>query len=91
MKRYVIERDIPGVGQLQGRELTQAAATSNDALSRLKGRAQWQESFVADDKTFCVYLAEDEDAIREHARTSGFPASRITEIRRVMDPVTGHK
>lgn len=90
MKRYVIEREIPGVGRLDGRDLKQAAATSNDALARLNGRAQWQESFVADDKTFCVYLAEDEEAIREHARTSGFPASRITEIRRVMDPVTGH-
>jgi hypothetical protein len=89
MKRYVIERDIPSVGQLVGQELKGAAATSNDALAKLPGRVQWVHSYVADNKTFCVYLAENEDAIHEHAKLSGFPANKITEIHRIIDPVTG--
>ena len=88
MKRYVIERDLPGVGSLSGKELQGAAATSNDALAKLAGRAQWVQSFVADDRTFCVYLAEDEDAVQEHARISGFPATKVTEIRDIIDPMT---
>jgi hypothetical protein len=74
---------------LQAQELTDAAQKSNEALAELKGRVQWVESFVADDKTYCVYLAEDEAAVNEHARISGFPASRITEVRAVIDPMTG--
>jgi hypothetical protein len=89
MKRYVIERDIPSVGQLEGEQLKGAAATSNNALAKLTGKVQWVHSYVADDKTFCVYLAENEDVIHEHAKLSGFPASRITEIHRIIDPVTG--
>jgi hypothetical protein len=88
MKRYVIEREIPGVGGLKGAELKGAAATSNEALAKLAGKVQWVHSYVADDKTFCVYLAESENAVREHARLSGFPASRITEVRGVIDPMT---
>jgi len=88
MKRYVIERNLPGVGQMGGRELTAAAATSNEALARLAGKAQWVQSFVADDKTFCVYLAENEQAVQEHAKLSGFPATKVTEIRGVIDPMT---
>jgi hypothetical protein len=90
MKRYVIERDIPGVGGLDGAELKNAAATSNQALAELAGRAQWVQSFVADDKTFCIYLAEDEAAVQEHARVSGFPANKVTEVRNTIDPMTGH-
>jgi len=90
MKRYVIEREIAGVGKLNPAELKGASATSNEALSRLHGKAQWVQSFVADDKTFCVYLAEDEEAVREHARISGFPADRITEVRNTIDPMTGY-
>ena len=90
MKRYVIEREIPKVGDLAASELKNAAATSNDALAKLAGRAQWVQSFVADDKTFCVYLAEDEEAVLEHARISGFPATKITPVRNVIDPMTGH-
>jgi hypothetical protein len=88
MKRYVIERDLPGVGNLDGDQLKGAAATSNEALAKLSGRAQWVQSFVADDKTFCIYLAEDEEAVHEHARLSGFPASKITEVGTIIDPVT---
>jgi len=90
MKRYVIERDLPGVGGLNGDELKNASATSNQALAELAGRAQWVQSFVADDKTFCIYLAEDEEAVQEHARISGFPASKVTEVRNTIDPMTGH-
>lgn len=88
MKRYVIERDLPGVGSMTGQQLGQAAAKSNDALARLGGKAQWIQSFVADNKTFCVYLAENEAAVQEHARISGFPATRVTEITGIIDPLT---
>lgn len=87
LKRYIIEREIPGVGQLTRPELGKAAHTSNAALARLEG-IQWQHSYIAADKTFCVYLAESEEVIREHARLSGFPASRITEILGIFDPTT---
>ena len=88
MKQFVIERDIPGVGKLTQPELGQAAAKSNDALDKLKGRVQWVQSFVADNKTFCVYLAKDEAVIRKHSELSGFPATKITEIKRMIDPTT---
>jgi hypothetical protein len=90
MKRYMIERELPGVGQLKSNELSGAAAKSNAALDELKGRAQWVHSYVAGDKTFCIYLAADERAIHEHARISGFAASRITEIPGIIDPTTAH-
>ena len=88
MKKYVIERAIPGVDKLGGTELKGAAATSNTALAQLAPRVQWLESFVAADKTFCIYLAEDEAAIQDHARLSGFPATKITEVVRMIDPTT---
>ncbi|MEX2631562.1 MAG: DUF4242 domain-containing protein [Tistlia sp.] len=87
LKRFVIERDLPGVGRMSEAELGDAARVSNGALARLSG-VQWQHSYVAADKTFCLYLADSEEAIREHARLSGFPASRITEIGRIIDPTT---
>jgi hypothetical protein len=89
MKKYVIERDIPGIEGLVGDDLRKGAATSNDALAKLAPRVQWLESFVTKDKTFCIYLAEDEEAVREHSRLSGFPASRISEVARMIDPTTG--
>ena len=88
MKRYIIEREIPGVGNLDRTQRRDVAATSNKALAELGGKAQWEQSYVVDDKTICVYIAEDEAAIHEHARLSGFPASKITEVRNVIDPVT---
>ncbi len=88
MKRYIIERDIPGVGKLNSDELSGAAAKSNDALAKLAGKAQWLESFVVEDKTFCVYLAENEAAVQEHARLSGFPATKVSEVRNIIDPST---
>lgn len=88
MKRYVIERDLPGVGSFDRAELRGAAAKSNDALAKLSGTVQWLQSFVADNKTFCVYLAENEAAVHEHARLSGFPANKVSEVRIVIDPIT---
>ncbi|MDQ8697506.1 DUF4242 domain-containing protein [Hyphomicrobium sp. LHD-15] len=88
MKRYVIERDIAGVGKLPPQEMGQAAAKSNDALAELGAKVQWVQSFVAENKTFCVYLAENEAAVHEHARISGFPANKVTEITGIIDPMT---
>lgn len=90
MRKFMIERDIPGVGEMQPNQLGEAAKTSNDALGKLKG-VQWLHSYVTANKTFCVYLAENEDLIHEHARLSGFPANRITEIVEVIDPSTQRK
>ena len=88
MKRYVIEREIPGVGGLNRDQLKNVAETSNAALAKLAGKAQWLQSYVVDNKTFCIYLAESEDGIREHARISGFPANKISEVTGVIDPTT---
>jgi hypothetical protein len=91
MKKYVIEREIPKVGTLEGEQLQAAAAKSNQVLCDLGTGIQWQESFVGADKMFCVYLAQDEEIIRRHAEQSGFPATRITEIGKVIDPTTARK
>lgn len=88
MKRYVIERNLPGVGKMTPEQLKGAAATSNTALAKLSGKAQWVQSYVVDDKTFCIYLAENEQAVLEHAKLSGFPASKVTEVKSVIDPMT---
>jgi hypothetical protein len=88
MKRYVIERDIPGVGNLNRAQLKELAATSNTALAALSGKVQWVHSYVADDKTFCIYLADSEALVREHSRLAGFPVTRVTEARTVIDPMT---
>jgi Protein of unknown function (DUF4242) len=88
MKKYVIEREIPKVGGLSTEELAGAAAKSNQALRELGPEIQWMESFVTGDKTFCVYLAKDEEIIRRHAQLSGFPASKITEVKTMIDPST---
>lgn len=90
MKKYVIERGLPGVGGMSGEELCGAAAKSNEALAELAGHVQWQHSYVAGDKTFCIYLADSEDAIRKHAELSGFPADTITEVKTVIDPTTAN-
>src|SRR5262249_7256952 len=88
MKKYMIEREIPKVGSLGPGELCSAAGKSNAALRQLGTDIQWVQSYVTADKTFCVYLAKDEAIIRKHAELSGFPASKITEIRGMIDPTT---
>lgn len=88
LRRFVIERDIPKVGSLERDQLREAAAKSNEALAQLAPDIQWVESYVAGDKTFCIYLARDEVTIRRHAEISGFPATTITEVRKMIDPTT---
>ena len=90
MHRYVIERDIPSVGSFDRDQLRDASKTSNTALSELSPRVQWEHSYVANNKTFCIYLAEDEAAIHEHAKLSGFPANRITPVSSIIDPTTAN-
>jgi hypothetical protein len=90
MRRYIIERYIPQVGSLEREQLKYAAVKSNKALASLAPKIQWVESYVAADKTFCVYLADDEAVIRKHAEISGFPANRITEVRKTIDPTTAN-
>jgi hypothetical protein len=88
LNKYIIERDIPEVGSLEREQLAGAAAKSNEALAQFSPDVQWVESYVAADKTFCVYLAKDEDVIRKHAKISGFPATKITPVRTMIDPTT---
>ena len=88
MKKYVIERKIEGVGRLNDRELSNAAGTSNGALAQLAPKVQWVHSYVTADRTFCIYLAEQESLIHEHVRLSGFPATRVFEVLTMIDPTT---
>ena len=90
LRKYIIERDIPGVGTLERDQLRGAAAKSNEALAKLGPDIQWVESYVAEGKTFCVYLAKDEAIIQRHAKMSGFPATKITQVKRLFDPTTAH-
>jgi len=89
MKRFLIERDIPGIGGMSIVELCGAARTSNSAIQQIEA-LQWQHSYVADDKTFCIYLAESEEAIRRHSELSGIPVTRITEVSQIIDPLTAN-
>jgi len=90
MRKFMIERDIPDVGTFGREQLRGAARKSNEVLRQLAPDIQWQHSYVAGDKTFCVYLATDEKVIRKHAEISGFPATKITEIERTIDPTTAN-
>ena len=88
MRKFVIEREIPAVGSLEREELKGAAAKSNEVLAELAPDIQWQHSYLAGDRTFCVYLAKDESVIQKHAELSGFPANRVVEITKMIDPTT---
>ena len=88
MRKFIIERELPAIGSAERQALREAAQKSNATLKELGPDIQWVESYVAADKTFCVYLAKDESIIRKHAEISGFPATRITEIRKMIDPTT---
>ena len=88
MHKYIIERDIPEVGTLEREQLREAAAKSNEALAQLGADIQWTESYVTDNKTFCVYYAASEDLIKKHAEISGFPATKITRVKKMIDPTT---
>ena len=88
MKKFIIERDLPKIGEASRDDLKVAAKTSNAALAELGKDIQWVKSYVAEDKTFCVYLASGEEIIRKHSELSGFPATIITEIKGIIDPTT---
>ncbi len=88
MPKYVIERELPGAGNLKPQELQAICQKSCRVLENLGPRVQWLHSYVTLDKIYCVYIAPDENAVREHARQGGFPANRISEIRAVIDPTT---
>jgi len=88
MPKFVIERDIPDAGKLSSEQLQAISQKSCGVLREMGAQIQWVQSYVADDKIYCIYLAPDEDAIRKHARQGGFPANRISRIRSVIDPTT---
>jgi hypothetical protein len=88
LRKFIIEREIPAIGSFEREQLRAAAAKSNEVLKTLGPDIQWQESYVANDKTFCVYLAKDEAIIQKHSQMSGFPASKITEVHKMIDPTT---
>jgi len=90
MRKFVIERELPKIGSAEREALKEAAQKSNAVLKQLAPDIQWLESYVAADKTFCIYLAKDEAVIRKHAELSGFPASKITEVKRMIDPTTAN-
>jgi cell division inhibitor SulA len=86
MRKFIIERELPAIGSAERQALREAAQRSNATLRELGPDIQWVESYVAADKTFCVYLAKDDAIIHEHAKRSGFPADKVTEVRRMIDP-----
>ena len=88
MPKYVIEREIPGVGGSPAEALQAVSQTSCNVLSELGPQIQWLESFVTDDKIYCIYIAPNEELIREHAKRGGFPANRVSEIKTIIDPTT---
>ena len=89
MPKYVIERTLPGAGQLTPAELHGISAKSNQVLSDLGPEIHWLQSYVTDDKIYCIYVAPDEDIILEHARCGGFPADRVTQVFAMIDPSSG--
>lgn len=88
MPKYVIERELPGAGKLSPQEFQAISQKSCDVLREMGPEIQWQHSYVADDKIYCVYIAPSEELIREHARKGGFPANRIAQVKAVIDPTT---
>jgi hypothetical protein len=88
LQKYVIERDVPGAGKLNAEELRNMTAASNKVLNDLGPEIQWIQSYVTDDKLYCVYLASGEDIVLEHARCGGFPANKVSQVGTVIDPTT---
>ena len=88
MPKFVIEREIPGAGNLNAQELQSVSQTSCNVLQKLGPQIQWVQSYVTADKVYCIYIAPNEEMIREHAVQSGIPANRISEVKTVIDPTT---
>jgi Nickel responsive protein SCO4226-like len=89
MPKYVIERSIPGAGAFSPSKLFDISCTSNGVLTEMAPRAQWIHSYVTDDKIYCVYIAENADAVREHAARGGFPADSVSRVHSMIDPTSG--
>jgi hypothetical protein len=89
MPKYVIERDLPGAGDLSPSDLHDISQKSNKVICDLGPEIKWLQSYVTDDKLYCVYVAPDEDIIFEHARCGGFPADKVSRVSMVIDPSTG--
>jgi hypothetical protein len=88
MPKYVIEREVPGAGKMTPDQLTAISQTSCGVLRKLGSEIQWVNSYVTDDKIYCIYIAPNEEMVREHARQGGFPANRVSQIRAGIDPTT---
>lgn len=88
MPKYVIEREIPGAGKLSPQDLQAISRKSCTVLREMGPQIQWLQSYITDDKVYCVYIAPNEAAVREHARQGGFPANRISQVREIIDPTT---
>ena len=88
MPKYVIEREIPGAGKLSAQELQGISQKSCGVLQEMGPQIQWVQSYVTDDKIYCVYIAANEEMVREHAQKGGFPANRISEVKSVIDPTS---
>jgi Protein of unknown function (DUF4242) len=88
MPKFVIERDLPGAGKLTPQQLQEISGKSCGVLRAMGPQIQWVQSYVTDDKIYCVYIAPDEKAVREHAKRGGFPANRVSEVRTMIDPTT---
>jgi hypothetical protein len=88
MPKYIIEREIPGAGKMTPQQLRAIADKSCTVLKNMGPQIQWMESFVTDDKIYCVYIAPSEETVREHARQGGFPANRVSKIKTIIDPTT---
>ena len=88
MPKYVIEREIPGAGKMTPSDLKAAAQKSCAALDKLGVQIQWVQSYVTGDRIYCIYLAKNEDVVRQHANASGFPANRISQVFAIFDPTT---
>lgn len=91
MPKFLIQRDIAGAGNLRADELQAISAKSNEVLAGMSPRAKWLHSYVADDQIVCVYVADDEEAVLEHARCGGFPATKVSRVSAVIDPATGEE
>jgi hypothetical protein len=88
MPKFVIERPLPGAGALSSKELQGIARKSNEVLDSMAGRAQWLQTYVTDDKLFCVYIADDAATVAEHAKAGGFPCEAARQVRTIIDPTT---
>ena len=89
MPKYVIERDLPGAGKLSAEDLRAISQKSNKVICDLGPEIRWLQSYVAEDKLYCIYVAPDEDIVYEHARCGGFPANKVSRVSAVIDPSTG--